>query len=134
MGHAFVRRVLARLKSAEGHETNRHFQDDYRIAWLTVLNAAGGHQQPHVAATYAVLRLHPNKVWPAIVERRKAKLGRLYDQIYDQHGQLRPPDYDKLFSENPPKKPPQSVRFERRQGERRQGERRQHQDPWRWLA
>lgn len=131
---ALVRRILARLEYAERYETDRHFQDDYRIARITVMNAAGGEANAHVLATYAVLGTHPDRVWPAMVELRKAKLGRLYYQFYDEHGQWRGPDYDNLFSAFPPKKPPQSVGLERRQGERRQGDRRQNEDSWRRKA
>lgn len=70
-----VPRVLGKLEDAERSEVNPHFQSDYRIAWITVLRAARGESFPHVSATYAVLGLHPEKVWPAIVERRKALLG-----------------------------------------------------------
>jgi hypothetical protein len=94
MAASFLRRILARLEYAEAHESNPHLQDDYRIAWITVLYAARGEPQPQVAATYAVLGLHPDKVWPAIVARRKAMLGA---------------DYDKFFAEHPPKKPVKSV-------------------------
>ena len=79
---AFSGRVLSRLEDAEAHELNPHFRDDYRIAWITVLNAARGVAEPHVAATYAVLGLHPSKVWPAIIARRKAQLGALYEGFY----------------------------------------------------
>lgn len=79
---ALARRVLARLERAEAYEVNPHLRDDYRISWITVLNAARGAAEPHVAATYAVLGLHPQKVWPAIVARRKAQLGPLYENFY----------------------------------------------------
>jgi len=69
------RHILSRLEAAEARELDPHFQADYRIAWITVLRASRGERIPHVSATYAVLGLHPEKVWPAIVERRKALLG-----------------------------------------------------------
>ena len=93
----FVRRILSRLESAERREIDPHFQDDYRIAWITVLYADRGFWEPQVAATYAVIGLHPSKVWAAIVERRKAALGFLYEEFYGE-GVL------------PSKKPPASVR------------------------
>ncbi|HUD64676.1 MAG TPA: hypothetical protein VMQ17_08865 [Candidatus Sulfotelmatobacter sp.] len=71
-------RVLVRLAAAELRELNPHWQDDYRISWITVRNAAQCVPEPHVVASYAVLGLHPSKVWPAIVERRKALLGPFY--------------------------------------------------------
>ena len=92
---------MARLEIAELREANPHLQDDYRIAWITVLNAAQGVPEPHVAASYAVLGLHPLKVWPAIVERRKALLGPLY-----------------VDESLPPKKPAESVRIEHEFSER----------------
>jgi hypothetical protein len=89
-------RILSRLEIAEAREPNPHLQCDYRIAWITVLNAACGNPQPDVAATYAVLGLHPKLVWSAIVARRKALLG---------------PFYEDFFGEAlPPKKPAQSVK------------------------
>ncbi len=93
---AIARRVLSQLEDAERREINPHFQADIRIAWITVLGAARGELGAHRSATYAVLGLHPEKVWPAIVARRKSQLGSLYESF---HGvQL------------PPKKPAQSVR------------------------
>jgi hypothetical protein len=76
---ALARRILSRLEAAESREPNPHLQDDYRIAWITVLRASRGEQIPHVSASYAVLGLHPEKVWPAIVERRKALLAAAYE-------------------------------------------------------
>jgi hypothetical protein len=89
-----VERILARLARAEWRESNPHFQDDYRISWIAVLNASRGERFPHVNATYAVLGLHPDAVWPAIVERRKTLLGAEYASWWG--------------SNLPPKKPAQS--------------------------
>lgn len=89
-------RVLARLDDLEWREANPHYQDDYRIAWITVLRASRGETIPHVSATYSVLGLHPEKVWPAIVERRRAILGPLYEEFFGVA--------------LPPKKPVSSVR------------------------
>lgn len=90
-------RVLARLNQAEDREPNVWFRDDIRIAWITVLRAARGEAIPHVTATYAVLGLHPDKVWPAIMARRRAQLGTLYEAFYP-------------FETAPPKKPSASVK------------------------
>jgi hypothetical protein len=71
-------RVLARLAQAEACEPNPHYRDDLRIARLTVYYAASGEAvlcSPHVLASYMVLGLHPEKVWPAILARRKALVG-----------------------------------------------------------
>lgn len=93
----FVRRILSRLETAERREIDPHLRDDYRIAWIAVLYADRGFWEPHVAATYAVIGLHPDKVWPAMVERRKAALGSLYEEFF-------------LEGVLPRKKPPASVR------------------------
>jgi hypothetical protein len=98
MGHSLTMRVLSRVEQAESRESNPHFQDDYRIAWITVLRASRGERMPHVSATYAVLGLHPDKVWPAIVERRKSLLGADYSKFF-------PAAEQRL----PAKKPAQSV-------------------------
>lgn len=69
------RRVWARLAQAEVCEPNPHYRDDLQIAKLTVLYAANGAAvlcSAHVLASYAVLGLHPEKVWPAIQARREA--------------------------------------------------------------
>src|SRR6266568_2267 len=86
-------RVLARLISAEAEEPDPWLRDVLKIARLTLASAARGEAvlcSPHVLASYAVLGLHPEKVWPAIQARRNA-LGPL--------------------SEAPPKKPAQSVKL-----------------------
>jgi hypothetical protein len=90
---AMTRRVLFRLEQAELSELNPHLRDDYRIAWIVALYAMSGDSQPLVAATYRVLGLHPEKVWSAIVARRKAYLGPLYEEFWG--------------AELPPKKPVQ---------------------------
>lgn len=64
-----------RLAQAEACESNAHYRDDLRIARLTVSHAARGDAvlcSPHVLASYEVLGLHPDKVWPAIQARRKS--------------------------------------------------------------
>jgi hypothetical protein len=70
-------RVLARLEAAEQKESDLWLRDDIRIAWITVLYASRGNPQPHIDATYQVLGIHPDKVWPAICARRAALLGSL---------------------------------------------------------
>ena len=84
------------MEDAEAREVNPHFQADHRIAWITVLRASRGELGAATSATYAVLGLHPEKVWPAILERRKAQLGVLFFGLA-----------------LPPKKPAQSVRIDR---------------------
>lgn len=91
-----TKRILVRLAEAEVLELNPHYRDDLRIARLTVAYAASGEAvlcSAHVLATYAVLGLHPEKVWPAILARRNA-LGSLDEKV-----------------RGAPKKPPQSVKL-----------------------
>ena len=88
---ALVQRVLSRLERAEWHEPSPHLQADYRIAWITVLRASRGESAAHVSASYAVLGLHPEKVWPAILERRKALLGPLHENFYGDLAVARKP-------------------------------------------
>lgn len=99
------RRVLARLAEIEACESNLHYRDDLRIARLTVAYATNGEAvlcSPHVLASYMVLGLHPEKVWPAILARRAA-LGRgLQSQVSGS-----PP----ARSSKAPKKPAQSVKL-----------------------
>lgn len=86
------RRVLSRLIDAEAQELNPWLRDDLRIARLTVAYAARGEAvlcSPDVLASYMVLGLHPQKVWPAI-QARSIALGPVCDV---------------------PKKPPQAVKL-----------------------
>jgi len=89
------RRIATRLEKAEACESNPHYRDDLRIARLTVVHAARGdavYCSPHVLASYEVLGLHPDRVWPAIQARQQA-LG--FNDFWGV--------------ELPPKKPPQAV-------------------------
>jgi hypothetical protein len=68
-------RVMARLVQAEACELDPHYRDDLRIARLIVRYAETGEAvlcSPHELASYMVLGLHPEKVWPAIQARRNA--------------------------------------------------------------
>jgi hypothetical protein len=100
----FTERVLWRLEQAEARELDPHLQDDYRIAWITVLYAAQGSRQPDIAATYRVLGLHPDRVWSAIPARRKALLGSCYAEFWGERASS---------VQLPPKKAPQSERRQR---------------------
>jgi hypothetical protein len=95
-------RVLARLEDCERTEIDPWLRDDFRIAWITVLFASRGNLQPHVDATYRVLGLHPEKVWPAMMERRKAICGRLYEEVWG--------------GASSPKKPQRSVSLDEARG------------------
>gem|GEM_PF-5155450 len=73
-----VRRILSRLIDAETQETDPWLRDDLQIARLTVAYAARGEAvlcSPDVLASYAVLGLHPEKVWPAIQREGRRCLG-----------------------------------------------------------
>jgi ribosomal protein S27AE len=68
-------RILFHLAEAEAEELDLWLRDDLRIARLTVAYAANGEASscaPNVVASYEVLGLHPEKVWPAILARREA--------------------------------------------------------------
>src|SRR5215472_7284155 len=78
-------RIIARLAEAEECEPDPHYRDDLAIARLTVAYAASGEAvlcSPHVLASYAVLGIHPEKVWSAIQARRDA-LGRSLWEVSD---------------------------------------------------
>ena len=77
-----VERILDRLADAERHESNPHFRDDYRIAWITVLKASRDELSPYFWATYAVLKTSPEMVWPMIEAGRAVKLGNLYEEFF----------------------------------------------------
>lgn len=94
----FSDRVAVRLVEAESKESDAWYRDDYRIARVTVGLARHGSPIPHVEATYRVLGIHPDQVWPRIVARRHAVLGA---------------DYEKFFGgASSPKKPVGSVTLE----------------------
>lgn len=95
--------ILAYLAQQEALEIDPWMRDDLRISWITVLNASRGDSQPFVDASYRVLGLYPEKVWPAILARRKALLGPAGESSQTH----RTPKLPGLLLL---KKPPQSVR------------------------
>ena len=99
------------LASQKNDEVNLGFEDEYQIAFLTVLYAARGYSHPHVIASYETLGLHPDRVYQAIKDRRRALLGTLYDEMYPEQeaGLLTGPTPTAL----PPRKAPQSVKSEK---------------------
>lgn len=68
-------RIMARLFHAEAREPDVWFRDDYRQAFITVSLAAKGNTMPFVVASYQMYGVHPDKLWDAICQRRKALLG-----------------------------------------------------------
>jgi hypothetical protein len=85
----FSERVLARLEQSKLNEPNAHLRDDVHIAYLIVLYSARGdatYCTAHELASYTALQLHPDAVWPWVVATRRAKLGALYDALYDENG------------------------------------------------
>ena len=112
-GSSVSERVLARLIQAEAHEQDPWMRDDIRIAWIATLYASQGNPQPHIDATYRVLGLHPDKVWPAICARRAAILGNDFGLI----GADAPPtsqSASNFVGELSPKKPCAKVRTSER--------------------
>jgi hypothetical protein len=108
---SLVRRVLARLWQSEVCEPNPNFQADYRIAYIAVLYAARNVRNPAVHASYIVLGLHPSKVWPSIVARRKALLGKEYPLFYDEAGNWKPEPLSDPWAGSSPRKPMGTVRI-----------------------
>jgi hypothetical protein len=112
--------VLAYLAQREEIESDVWLRDDLRISWLTVLYASRGYQAPAISASYQVLGLHPDKVFPAILERRRGLLG----SEYEQFAAVPPEPTEKkaaieggsVLGESalPPKKSPASVRPSRK--------------------
>lgn len=97
-------RVAARLVDAEFREPDAWYRDDYRIARVTLGFARKCSPFPHVEASYAVLGVHPDQVWPRIMARRQSLL--LASSCKDFFGGL-----------SSPRKPARSVKlqeFERR--------------------
>ena len=83
-------RVMARLIQAEAHEGNPHFRDDYRQSFITLTLASRGNTMPFVVASFQMYGVHPDKVFAAITEKRRAKLGDEYSDWYDSKGNLQP--------------------------------------------
>lgn len=75
-------RVLKYLATAEWHEIDPWYRDDYRIAWIIVLESIRGNINAHIDATYRVLGCHPDHVYKRITARRKAMLGDKYAEFY----------------------------------------------------
>lgn len=99
---AIVRRILSHLCAAEAQEPNAWLRDDLRIARLILAHASRGdavYCTPHVLASYEVLGLHPEKVWPAIEARRLALLGPLYEVVQAVAVPKKPPQSVKLWCE-----------------------------------
>jgi hypothetical protein len=69
-------RILARLIQSEAHEASPHFRDDYRQSFIALTLALEGSPIPFIEASYRMYGLHPDKVWPAMVARRAALIGR----------------------------------------------------------
>lgn len=83
-------RILERLEEAERSEPDIWLRTDYRQAFICVSLAYKGEQQPFVTSSYRVFGIHPEKVWPAIMAKRKAKLGKEFSDWYDTAGNLKP--------------------------------------------
>ena len=106
-----VDRILARLVQAEAHEPHVWLRDDYRQSFITIALAAKGSALPFVEASYRMYGPHPDKLWPAIVARRKAQLGAEYSNFYDANDNriIEPVENSPFLL---PKKSAQSIRPE----------------------
>ncbi len=103
-------RIVAYLLKAESKEPDAHIRDDIHIARMTVAKAALGEKHPFRDACLEYLGLLPEKVWPKIVERRKAQLGNCYSLFYDENDLRRSFDWEQFLEQPlPPKKPSESV-------------------------
>jgi hypothetical protein len=85
-----IDRLLARLVQAEAHEDNLFYKQDYRQAAIVVSLADRGNPEPFVASSYACYGIHPDKLWPKLLAKRRAALGPEYSRWYDAAGNLRP--------------------------------------------
>lgn len=63
--------IVEYLLSARDCEEHAWFRDDYQIALRTCLNLGNGVAKPFVVACRETLGLHPDKIWPAMVERQR---------------------------------------------------------------
>ena len=90
MGVVNVRRILDRLEAAELAEPDIWFRQDYRQAFICVSLARKGERQPFITSSYRIFGIHPDMVWPQIMAKRKAKLGKEFPDWFDQAGNLKP--------------------------------------------
>lgn len=98
--------VMAYLEKAERKEENVWLKEDIRQAWTVCSMAERGMPDPFVQSSYKIYGIHPDDVWPAIMARRRAKLGKEFSAWYDAAGNLKP---------ETPKKPPvrEAEKYER---------------------
>lgn len=89
-GKSQVDRILAELVRAEAHEQDVWLKDDYRQAFVIVSLAERGNPIPFITSSYICYGLHPDKVWPSLVARRKADCGKLYPVLFDQNDIRKP--------------------------------------------
>jgi hypothetical protein len=73
--------VLAALIQLEAHEPNPHLRDDYREMFIAIRLGLKGDPEPLVSASYRMFGLHPDKVYAAILARRKALLGKEMEAV-----------------------------------------------------
>jgi hypothetical protein len=83
-------RILDRLWEAEKSEPDVHLRSDYRQAFICVSLASRGEPQPFITSSYRIFGVHPDNVWPEIMAKRKAKLGKEFPDWFDQAGNLKP--------------------------------------------
>lgn len=92
-------RVVVRLVEAEAKESDAWYRDDYRIARVTMGLVRTGSPIPYIEATYTVLGIHPDQVWPRIVARRGAMLGAEYSNLFGGISSPRKPARSVMLAE-----------------------------------
>lgn len=105
-GRDTCERIIKYLLRAQSKEPDAHLRDDYHMARMIVAKAAQGEKHPFRDACLEYLGLMPDKVWPAIVARRKAQLGNCYALFYDENDLRRRGDLENFLSSGLPKKKP----------------------------
>jgi len=75
--------VMDYLLWARDSEEDKWFADDYQIAFRTCLNLGKERPYPFATACRETLGLHPDKVWPSIVERRRWLMGKAFREGVD---------------------------------------------------
>lgn len=78
-----LRAVADYLLWARDAEEQAWFRDDYQIALRTCLNLGKGYPNPFVLACRETLGLHPDKVWPAMIARKRWLLGTTFREGVD---------------------------------------------------
>lgn len=84
----FSCRILEYLEWAERDEQDVWLCDDIRQAYITVKLADLGDPHPFVTASYSMYGLPPEQLYPHILARRRAKLGKFYSAFWPKRAAL----------------------------------------------